>query len=203
MEAKPRYEFRIWGVTLAELRKKLEGLAEPDKDPASEETYLVSSATDECNAKIRSSVMDIKIRVHKDRDLEQWKPILKAGFPLDRSTITTQIFPSLRLDSPQLAAPRYSMDEFLSEVIQREKSISTARVSKRRFRFNPDSCQAEFTAVRINDVAADTVAVESVDAWAVRQMMRLLGIEGHSNTSYVRRIKQVLGMKRHEESGPA
>jgi exopolyphosphatase / guanosine-5'-triphosphate,3'-diphosphate pyrophosphatase len=203
MEAKPRYEFRVWGETLADLRKKLEGLVAPDPEPASEETYLVSGATDECNVKIRAGLMDIKIMVNKDRDLEQWKPILKATFPLDRSAIATKVFPSLGLDPPQLSATPYSIDEFMGAVIPAEKRIATAQVSKLRLRFNFESCQAEFAAVNINDAVADTVAVESVDAWAVRQMMRLLGIESHSNTSYVRRIKQVLGMKRHEESGPA
>jgi len=43
--------------------------------------YLISAATDRCNAKIRNALMDIKIMIGTHRGLEQWKPVLKAGFP--------------------------------------------------------------------------------------------------------------------------
>jgi hypothetical protein len=194
LESNPRYEFRVWAESLTELRMRLEALAAPDPASESDEIYLVSSATDQCNAKIRKGVMDIKILTRTERELEQWKPVLKADFPLNRLTIAGQIFPCLRLEPPQLAAPRYSIDDFLNQVVQRESKIAVARVSKRRVRFNPDRCQAEFAAVTIDHITADTVAVESEDADVVRQMMRRLGIEDRANTSYIRRVKQVLGV---------
>jgi hypothetical protein len=74
-------EFRIWAETLADLRNRLHRLAEPSRTEAGEETYLISAATDRCNAKIRNALMDIKIMIGTHRGLEQWKPALKAGFP--------------------------------------------------------------------------------------------------------------------------
>ena len=90
-EIKPRYEFRVWADTLASVHEKLGRLALP-KTTESQETYLISRATEKCNAKIRSALMDIKVLVNEDRGLEQWKPVLKAGFPLESSVISAQVF---------------------------------------------------------------------------------------------------------------
>ncbi len=118
-EIKPRYEFRVWAETLTPIREKLDRLASP-KETVSQETYLVSAATDKCNAKIRAALMDIKVLVAEDRGLEQWKPVLKAGFPLENSVIATQVFPSLELPPPVLAKSKYTLDEFLGDVMRAE-----------------------------------------------------------------------------------
>lgn len=71
MEAiKPRYEFRVWADALTHAEEKLRRLAQP-KTTESQETYLISKATDKCNAKIRAALMDIKVLVAVDRGLEQ------------------------------------------------------------------------------------------------------------------------------------
>src|SRR5271165_3024041 len=101
-EIKPRYEFRIWGDSLAPLRTKLAALAQPSSK-SSDETYLISAVTERCNAKIRADLMDIKVLIAEDRGLEQWNPTLKAGFPIAPSVITEQVFPSLQLPPPALA----------------------------------------------------------------------------------------------------
>ena len=188
-----RYEFRIWAETLASLRKRLEGLAQA-KQTFSQETYLVSARTDRCNAKIRSDLMDIKVLIAEDRRLEQWKPVLKAGFPLQRSVIATQVFTSLELPPPVLSRAEYAREEFLGEVIAAEPQIAIVHVSKNRYQFSLETCQAEFAAVTLNNLARDTVAVESADPDAVLQLIGELGIAGQANTSYIREIKQLLNL---------
>ena len=66
-------------------------------------------------------------------------------------------------------------------------------VSKTRLQFALDGCQAEFASTIINNLARDTVAVESADPDAVLELIRRLGIEGSPNTSYINQIKQILG----------
>jgi hypothetical protein len=61
--------------------------------------------------------MDIKMLVKEDRGLEQWEPVLKASFPLDRSVVSGQIFPYLAFEPPHLFRSTYQMDQFLDEVI--------------------------------------------------------------------------------------
>jgi exopolyphosphatase / guanosine-5'-triphosphate,3'-diphosphate pyrophosphatase len=191
-EIKPRYEFRIWGQNLAGLRDQLQRLGAAPRTESSKETYLISAATDRCNAKIRRDLMDIKVLIGTERGLEQWKPVLKAEFPLERSVIAAQIFPALELAAPQLSCERYPMKEFLGEIIGAQPRITVLDVSKTRLQFSVDECQAEFASVTINNLARDTVALESADADAVLRLTRRLGLEGAPNTSYIRAIKDLL-----------
>jgi len=99
-DAGPRYEFRIWAASLAEVRERLERLSGPQPPEQSRETYIVSDATDDTNAKIRAGTMDIKVLLRTDQNLEQWNPHLKAHFPIDATLIAEKIFPALRVDPP-------------------------------------------------------------------------------------------------------
>ena len=193
-DIKARYEFRVWAETLGDLRNQLQRLSAPGHTEASKETYLISTATDRCNTKIRGGLVDIKILVATHRGLEHWKPVLKAGFPLESSVIAAHIFPSLELAVPRLSKVRYLMDEFLDQVVHTQPRIAIVPVSKTRLQFTLNGCQAEFASVTINDVARETVAVESPAPDAVLQMIRQLEIDGAPNTSYVRQIKQLLRM---------
>jgi len=189
-EIKPRYEFRIWGDILEPFRKRLEALAQPG-ETISEETYLVST-TEKSNVKIRYGLMDIKVLVAVDRGLEQWKPILKAEFPLSATAIADQVFPSLKLEPPPLGKDQYSMEEFFAEVVRAEPKIAVVDVSKTRFQFGIGVCAAEYARVTINQVPRDTVAVESTDPDAVLQLVKDLGID-QPNVSYIHEISRILG----------
>ena len=105
----------------------------------------------------------IKARLAMEQGLELWKPVLEAEFPLDSSLFAAQIFPGLELRAPDLHRPRYSIDEFLREVIRAQPQIAIVTTVKRRARFRLDECLAEFTSVTIGKVARDTVAVESIE----------------------------------------
>jgi exopolyphosphatase / guanosine-5'-triphosphate,3'-diphosphate pyrophosphatase len=190
-EIKPRYEFRIWADKPTPVREQLQTLAEP-REMVSRETYLISSATDRCNAKIRAGLMDIKVLVAEDRGLEQWKPVLKEGFPLTRAAISDQVFPSLEVASPSLAKAEYSLEDFFEQVIRPQPGIAIVEVSKTRYQFGIGVCSAEYAAVTINGAPRDTVAVESIDPDAVLQLVNKLGIN-ETNISYIREIKRIVG----------
>ena len=190
-EIKPRFEFRIWAESLTPLRAKLASMAE-GSEKSSEETYLISAATEGCNAKIRADLMDIKVLIAVERGLEQWNPTLKAGFPLNAATITGKVFPSLQLEAPALARPEYTFDEFLNEVIRPNPKIAIVAVTKVRNQFNIGVCATEYSRITINGVPRDTVAVESTDADAVLELVEKLGIH-EPNVSYIREIRRILG----------
>ncbi len=190
-EIKPRYEFRIWAESLAPLRAKLEALGRA-REAKSAETYLISKVTERCNAKIRAELMDIKVLVAEDRGLEQWKPILKAGFPLSQLDIASQVFPSLQVMAPTLVKSAYTFDEFLNSVVRPEPKIAVVEVTKTRYQFTIGACAAEYSQITINDAPRDTVAVESTDADAVLELVAKLGIH-EPNVSYIREIRRILG----------
>ncbi len=193
MELQPRYEYRVWGNTLEDVRDNLERLATPLRTETSKETYLISATTDKCNAKIRGGRINLKALLAIEQKLELWKPVLNAEFPLDRSVISGQIFPCLELRAPDLLRPRYSMDEFVSEVIPAQPQIAMVTILKRRARFLLDECLAEFTSVSIGKVARETVAIESVEPGPVLRLIRRLHIADMANANYIAELKQVLG----------
>lgn len=190
-EIKPRYEFRIWADALAPLREKLNAMAQPSQK-SSDETYFISAETERCNAKVRDKLMDIKVLVAEDRGLEQWKPILKAEFPLPASVIAEQVFHSLQLSPPPLSKPQYSYEDFVEQAMRSNPKIRVAAVSKTRYQFNIGVCAAEYSNILINNIPRDTVAVESTDADAVLQLVAKLGIN-EPNVSYIREIRRILG----------
>jgi len=190
-EIKPRYEFRIWAESLTPLQKKLEAMAQP-RETKSEETYLISAVTEKCNAKIRAELMDIKVLIAEDRGLEQWKPIMKSGFPLGSMVIAEQVFPSLEVPVPKLAKAEYPMGEFFSDVVGKEPKIAVVDVTKTRYQFNIGACATEYSNIMINAVPRDTVAVESTDPDAVLELVKKLGIN-EPNVSYIREIRRILG----------
>jgi exopolyphosphatase/guanosine-5'-triphosphate,3'-diphosphate pyrophosphatase len=190
-EIKPRYEFRIWADSLAPLRAKLDAMGQP-REAKSAETYLVSQVTEKCNAKIRDKLMDIKVLVAEDRGLEQWKPILKAGFPLPQAVIATEVFPSLQIVPPTLVMPEYTYDLFIQGVIRSESRIALVEVTKTRYQYSIGACAAEYSLITINGAPRDTVAVESTDPDAVLQLVDKLGIH-EANVSYIREIRRMLG----------
>jgi exopolyphosphatase / guanosine-5'-triphosphate,3'-diphosphate pyrophosphatase len=189
-EIKPRFEFRVWGDAFEPVHEQLRLLGQ-SKAAESEEVYLISAATDRCNAKIRAGLMDIKVLVAENRGLEQWRPILKTGFPLERAVIAGQVFPSLELAPPALDRAALDLDEFLG-VVQAAGKTAIVKVQKVRHQFRIGACSAEYSQIKINDVPRDTVAVESTDPDAVLGLVKELGI-GDTNTSYIREIKHVLG----------
>ncbi len=190
-EIKPRYEFRIWAESLAPLRAKLEALGQP-REAKSAETYLISKVTEGCNAKIRAELMDIKVLVGEYRGLEQWKPILKAGFPISQLDIASQVFPSLQVMAPTLVKSAYTFDEFLNSVVRPEPKIAVVEVTKTRYQFTIGVCAAEYSLITINGTPRDTVAVESTDPDAVLELVAKLGIN-EPNVSYIREIRRILG----------
>jgi hypothetical protein len=196
-DARPRYEFRIWAPSLAEVRERLERLSGPQPTEQSRETYIVSDATDDTNAKIRAGAMDIKVLLRTYQNLEQWNPYLKARFPIDATLIAEKIFPALRVDPPAgLLASRqqlFTAEEFVDIVVKPHPRLAAVELGKVRRRYALGACAAEFVEVEIGGRVMHSVAVESADPRAVLDAIGELAIGGCPNISYVRQIKSMLG----------
>ena len=190
MAAEARWEFRVWAANLVSVRRELERVGTVPGTTASEETYLVSRATDRSDAKVREGKLDLKVLLREEQELEQWTPLLKAEFPLAAALIRDQFFPPLAIDAPPLSKAEYSLDDFLG-VVRAEPKIQIVNVLKERLKFDVLSCAAEFAAVKINGIARHTVAVESERPAQLRKLIARLGIGPLGNTSYIREIKHL------------
>jgi exopolyphosphatase/guanosine-5'-triphosphate,3'-diphosphate pyrophosphatase len=179
----PRWEWRAFGLRFGAAEAHFAALT-PSGVQESDELYLLSGAGD--NVKVRADLMDIKILVEVDAaGLEQWRPVMKAGFPLAAADVS-KVFEALRLPPPALRRDAYTLDQFVAELAEPSGRMRAVNVHKRRVRYVVGGCTAE-----VSDVVADgrptrTVAIESENADAVIAAVRSVGLGGFVNTSYPR-----------------
>jgi exopolyphosphatase/guanosine-5'-triphosphate,3'-diphosphate pyrophosphatase len=188
-EIVPRWEWRWFGHRFGPAESRLATLT-PGAVQESAETYLLSGTGD--NVKVRDALMDIKVLRETRRDgLEQWTPVMKAGFPLPAAEVT-KVFAALRLDPPPLRRANYDLEQFITELAVPSGRIRAIDVQKRRTRYTVGGCMAELSEVVANGKPTRTIAVESEDPAAVIAAVRSLGLGGYVNTSYPRGLAALL-----------
>jgi exopolyphosphatase / guanosine-5'-triphosphate,3'-diphosphate pyrophosphatase len=179
----PRWEWRWFGPQFGPATSILAAMT-PSAVQASSETYLLSGAGD--NVKVRDALMDIKVLREVNSDgLEQWTPVMKAGFPLP-ATDAIKVFEALRLVPPPMHRENYTLEQFIEELAVPSGHIRAISVQKRRTRYRIDGCSGEVTDVVVNGRPTRTIAVESEDGQAVIAAVRRLGLGGYTNINYPR-----------------
>ena len=126
----PRLEWRTFGDRFGEADSRFASLA-PDRVQESDEVYLLSRASD-ASVKVRDGLMDVK-RLERTNDdgLEQWKPVMKATYPLSGADIAA-VLEALGTTVPVLARSEYTLDELVAEVIEPNDDLAAVAVHKRR-----------------------------------------------------------------------
>lgn len=185
----PRWEWRSFGRHFGDAEARFASLT-PQGVQESDEVYLLSGGGD--NVKVRADLMDIKVLREVNADgLEQWTPVMKAGFPLPSADVD-RVFGALRLPVPALSRASYTFDEFVEAFARPGGAIRAVNVHKRRTRYTVGGCTAELSEVVANGRPTRTVAVESTDAAAVIRAVRELGLGGYTNTSYPRGLAALI-----------
>jgi hypothetical protein len=198
-----RFEFRAWGSQLGRFRDRLAAIATESAPHDSSETYTLSRATDTANVKIRDGLMDLKLLTEQLGRLERWRPALKAEFPLDSRTIVEQVFPNLRVATPQIARPSYTHAEFIADLVRPNRELAIVEVVKVRRQFASQGFTAEFAEVAIDGGAAsETIEIESEDPALVLRAIARLGLSSHPNINYVRHLKLMTGMTPRAGASP-
>jgi exopolyphosphatase / guanosine-5'-triphosphate,3'-diphosphate pyrophosphatase len=188
-EITPRWEWRSFGRSFGEAEARFMALT-PQGMQESDEVYLLSGVGD--NVKVRAELMDIKVLREVNADgLEQWTPVMKAGFPLPAGE-AARVFESLRLPVPALSRAAYTLAELIEELRRAGGAIRSVDVHKRRTRYTVGGCMAECSDVVANGRPSRTIAVESTDAQAVIRAVRELGLGGYTNTSYPRGLAALI-----------
>ncbi len=188
-EITPRWEWRSFGRRFGEAEERLARLT-PSGVQESDEIYLLSRAGE--NVKIRDALMDIKVLREVNADgLEQWTPVMKAGFPLPAAE-AAKVLEALRLPIPTPVRASYTLDEFIEQFAAPGGAIRAVKVHKRRTRYTVGGCMAELSEVVANGKPTRTIAVESEDAAGVMRAVRELGLGGYTNTSYPRGLAALI-----------
>jgi exopolyphosphatase / guanosine-5'-triphosphate,3'-diphosphate pyrophosphatase len=189
----PRWEWRTFGQSFGEADEKFAALVPKDVQD-SQELYFLSSVADE-NVKVRDQLMDIKALEQVNSDgLEQWKPVMKAGFPIASAEVT-KVFAALGVTCPTPSRPAYTMEQFVEELVEPEPRLRRVFVNKRRSRYTIDGCMAEMTEVVADGKKIRTVALELEDPARVIATVRKVGLGGFKNINYPQGLKQLIGMK--------
>ena len=189
VEITPRWEWRSFGRRFGEAETRLAALA-PGGVQESDEIYLLSGAG--ANVKVRDALLDIKVLRQVNADgLEQWMPVMKAGFPLPAAE-AAKAFEALRLPVPSLSRASYTLEEIIKEFAALGCAIREVKVHKRRTRYTVGGCMAELCDVVANGKFTRTIAVESEDAARVIRAVKDLGLGGYMNTSYPRGLTALI-----------
>ena len=126
----------------------------------SDEIYLLSAAGG--NVKIRDGLMDIKeLREVNADGLEQWTPVMKAGFPLRRRCGEGARVAAAAVPAPCATATRSTSSS--KRLPAPGGAIRVVDVHKRRARYTVGGCMAELSDVVANGKPTRTIAVESED----------------------------------------
>lgn len=188
----PRWEWRTFGVRFGPAEDRFAALS-AEKVQEGDETYLLSPAND-ANVKIRDALMDIKTLVEVGADgLEQWRPVMKATFPLSRDVVK-DVCAALGVAVPASLGDAVTLEQLGTGLAGR--GVRAIAVHKRRVRYTIDGCTSELTDVVADGNPVRTVAIESEDAARVLGAVRAMGLAGFENISYPCGLKSLVGMRR-------
>ena len=188
-DIKPRWEWRTFGTRFGRAEAALARL-ETTGVQESDEIYLLTE--NGSNVKIRAGLLDIKVLQQVDEaGLEQWMPVMKAGFAASASTLR-DVFTAMQVPTPVLSRGEYTLDQFLAELIEPTKEVRAVTVHKRRVRYVVGGCTSEMSDVTVDGLKTRTIAVESEDAAAVVAAVESLGLSGYVNTNYSRGLAATL-----------
>ena len=180
-EIVPRWEWRSFGRRFGEAELKLAKIT-PSGVQESDEIYLLSSAGK--NVKVRDALMDIKVKQEVNANgLEQWTPVMKAGFPLP-AIEAAKVLDALDFPMSEPLRSSYTLEELLEHLAAQGNGVRVVKVHKRRTRYTVDSCMAELSDVIANGKPTRTIAVEFTDAAGVTRVVTELGLGGYTNTCY-------------------
>ena len=194
---KPRFEFRTFGYSLQEEHTRMQKLSDPVseelKERKSEETYIISYRNDLHNIKIRDDKLDIKKLIQSVENFEQWKPVIKVGFPISFDIMKNDIFPALLVELPSINSETFSISDLI-QIVDTHPELQAVNVKKRRFGYLVNNAICEVAEVIINNKKVMTISVESTEINLIKKTIRDLGIDNFENINYLQAIKRIIGM---------
>jgi exopolyphosphatase/guanosine-5'-triphosphate,3'-diphosphate pyrophosphatase len=188
----PRWEWRAFAGRLGDADDQL-AARRPEREHQSDEIYLVA-VDSEASVKARDGLLDIK-RLERvgDGGLEQWRPVLKAAFPLPRADVRG-LLDALGARAGTLDRDAYTLDQLIAEVVAPCTDLLAVKVHKRRAHYTVGGCMAERSELRTDHGDTRTICLESEDPARVIGALRELGLHSHRNVSVPRELKAMAGI---------
>ena len=135
--------------------------------------------------------MDVKELQRVDEDgLEQWKPVLKAAFPIAAAEVQSVLAALAVEHAPERA--EYTLEQLLGELPE----TRAVEVHKRRRHVTVGGARAELSELSTDRGVLRTIAVESEDPALVTAAVRELGLDLRRNVCVPRGLKELVGLGR-------
>jgi exopolyphosphatase / guanosine-5'-triphosphate,3'-diphosphate pyrophosphatase len=183
----PRWEWRTFGEAFGGAERRFDEL-EPEEVTEGDELYLLSAGSD-ASVKVRHGKLDVKrLQRVDERGLEQWRPVLKASFPLSADDARV-VLEALELPVPDLDRASFEVEDLV------RLGAREVAVHKLRRHYTLEGCLAELSEVSVADGATRTIAVESEDTDRVAAAVRSLGLPLQPNTCMARGLKALVGAR--------
>ena len=184
----PRWEWRAFGSSFDGAEQDIAS-ALPAAPAASREIYLVCRGSD-LNVKVRHGSLEIKaLQETSAEGLEQWMPVLKAPFPLDRAAAAA-LYAAWKVAPPLMRRSAYDQAPFYRELIDPNPRIDRVQVTKARRCGAFGGCLVELADLTFDAAATRTLAVESEDPRRLLAALQILGLSPHDNVNYVRALAE-------------
>lgn len=194
-EIQPRYEFRIFGNNLAEYEEKITQISEKEMTREMDSIYLLTPWKRKNNVKIRQGVMDIKNLEQEYECLQQWNPFLVGRFPLHSDVIKSVIFPALGIVCPVFEREKYTLKQFIEEVVSIDPDLAVAYVWKTRHAYTIEGCITEIAEIKVNGASIKTICIEAEDPEKVIAAKKIIGIDPKvENVNYPLALKRIMGL---------
>lgn len=187
----PRWEWRTFDESFEDAEDRLRA-ASQERVEEGDEVYLLSLDSD-ASVKVREGRMDVKRLEHVNQEgLEQWKPAMKADFPLSPDDVNA-VMAALAASVPLMPRSEYTLEQLLSELVHPNPVLRAVEVHKRREHYTFGGCMAELSEVRTDPGSRRTIAVEAEDPGRVMAAVRDLGLDSRRNLNLPRALKALVG----------
>lgn len=138
--------------------------------------------------------MDVKqLEAVDGSGLEQWRPVLKASFPLAAADVRV-VLEALAVAVSEHGRETFTLEQLVDEVIEPSRALAAVAVHKRRVHYRLGECMAELSEVTAGGRSARTIAVEAEDPELVSATVRELQLADRPNVCLARGLKTMLGL---------
>ena len=182
-----RWEWRTFGADFGAVEARLRLKATSVR--SSRDVYVTGPHGHE-DISIRDGQLEIKALAERNADgLQRWRPIATVPFPIDLTRVR-DVFSRLGVSSPDLHRTHYTIDQWLSEAVERVAELNVCRVTKERHASTIEDCLVEIAYLAVDAGFVKTIAVQHEDAAAAAATVRSLGFQTDMNEDYLAALKR-------------
>lgn len=137
-------------------------------------------------------MIDIKNLIRRsDHQLELWRPVLKAGFPLD-GEIVKLLFKTLRIAAEENYS-NITLEELMHQIAPQYPDMRLVEVAKERHGFDIEGVAVEIATLKIEEQSICTIGAEHEEPERVLALVQYLGFLPSQNQNYIQTLKLIVG----------